>query len=235
MTVTSLTKRLSLIAGVYTLVLGSLAQAAEPSYCHIDNLEGRSVEYQRRAGAPNRFYAFQLGSVKVAGMAVGESDSDDVAAVAMALGRGLGSRQNYCTWYVNDGNPEARRRFNWHYLPKPSGSNYDATGDRWMDIVGDEFDHAALNFVDCAVDYGYLAMGCDGMKHRGPTLFAMMLAYSGCTPEHAAEVANRLWGNNGIKTEMRVALARRARALAEAHPDQAARLRAAFGQKRPLF
>ncbi len=52
-------------------------------------------------------------------------------------------------------------------------------------------------------------MGCDEMKHRGPTAFAMFLSFEGCSPEHSVEIANRLWGENGVSAATRQTVARK--------------------------
>ena len=98
-----------------------------------------------------------------------------------------------------------------------------------MKILGNEFDLAPINFVSCAAEAGYIAIGCDGMKHRGPTVMAMLLAYSGCTPDHAATIATQIWGNNGITTQMRSAISKRAAELATSHPSALAKLKAIMG------
>ena len=62
------------------------------------------------------------------------------------------------------------------------------------------------------------------MKHRGPTAFGMVLAALGCSPEHAAEIVNRLWGLNDIPAENRLAAIRRAYDSGARQPELRARL-----------
>jgi hypothetical protein len=73
-------------------------------------------------------------------------------------------------------------------------------------------------------------MGCDGQKHRGPGVFAALLAYSGCMPDHAAAIAYQVWGLNGVPWQTRQAIAEAAAARAQAEPAQSARLRELFSR-----
>ena len=82
-----------------------------------------------------------------------------------------------------------------------------------------------MSFVSCAIDHGYIAMGCDGMKHRGPSVFAMLLAYSGCSAKNAATIANKLWGLNFVKEATREAIAEKAFEMGQRQPQMRAALR----------
>jgi hypothetical protein len=72
--------------------------------------------------------------------------------------------------------------------------------------------------VECAVDQGYLAVGCDGMKHRGPSVFAMFLAYSGCEAKNAAKIANKIWGLDTVPENTRLGIAKAGYELGNANP-----------------
>lgn len=201
---------------------GSSAMA-EPAYCDPAQFKKFEVKYNGRR--PSNLHVYKLGRLTLAGMAVGNSNTTDVIDLAQASSK-TNVSDKFCTWYFNDGNPTAARAFNWHFVPRPTGSDYNKTGDTYMKALGTQFDQASTSFASCAVNSGYLAMGCDGMKHRGPSVFAMFLAYAGCTADHAATIATNIWGNNGITTEMRKALAQRAADVAAANPSIARQLQA---------
>jgi hypothetical protein len=179
-------------------------------------------------------HAFHLGDVTLVGLAVGESKPDSVASLATSLATSLTPDQDSCTFYYNDGNDEASARFNHYNLPKPIGDDFVGMTAQYTQIISKIFDTATPSFLSCANTAHYIAMGCDGMKHRGPTVFAATLAYSGCSPQHATDIVDSIWGTNGIKPEMRVAITTWAASVGAAHPTESAQLRAHFlGQPPP--
>jgi hypothetical protein len=139
----------------------------------------------------------------------------------------VGYPQGYCTWYVNDANPVAAYAFNFHPLPHPTAES-EKIAEIYITEMASSFHQDKTSFLSCAEQFGYLGLGCDGMMHRGPTLFAMLLSYAGCSPEHSTEIANRIWGENGVPSKTRIAAAKRAAELAEANPRESGRLRKLF-------
>jgi hypothetical protein len=206
---------------IFFSFVGSFAMAAEPSYCDPANFKNLEVKYTSKS-KPSNLHVYKIGGLTLAGMAVGNSKLQDVIDLAQTYSS-AGAADKYCTWYLNDGNSQASKAFAWHYVPRPTGSDLKGMGNIYMNALGEDFDQANVSFVSCAVNQGYVGMGCDGMKHRGPSVFAMLLAYSGCSPEHAATIATQIWGNNGVTTEMRAELGRRA--IAGARPQFAEMLR----------
>ncbi len=200
----------------------------EPAYCLPSTFRAKEIPAPSFSGL-NRVHAFRLGNVTLVGLAVGESKVASVQSLATSFAPQMSRAEKSCTFYHNDGNDEAQVAFNWYPLPKPTGSDYAKRVGEFSRVLVDIFDTAPNDFVACAKNERYIAMGCDGMKHRGPTVFAATLAYSGCSPEHATLIVNSLWGSNGIKSEMRVAIAQWAKTIAAAHPAKASELRVAFG------
>lgn len=198
---------------------------AEPAYCDMQTFLSKEVKYN--GAAPSRLHVFKLGKIYLAGMAVGNSKPSDVKGVSATYSNSTNA-DKFCTWYLNDGNQEAANLFNWRNLPRPSGSDYSGMSAQYMTTLGDQFDEASTNMVSCAVNHGYIGLGCDGMKHRGPTVLPMVLAYSGCSPAKAVAISNKLWGENGISVQMREAIAQKAYDLGVKHPDASKSLREAM-------
>ncbi len=208
----------AVLGSIGTSPLAQAANALEPAFCNPATFSKYEVKYSGKA--PERLHVYKIGQLTLAGMAVGNSNVSDVIGVAKKYST-AGTRDKYCTWYLNDGNKEASQEFDYNPLPKPTGSQYDSMSKKWMSIVGDEFDQEALSFVSCAEDFKYIGMGCDGQKHRGPTVFGMLLSYAGCSPANSVAIVNKIWGENGITPQMRKALAQKGADLALAHPQKA--------------
>lgn len=204
---------LSIIAGLTatSAQAGEPSRAAEPAYCNPATFKNYEVKYT--GPNPVRFHSYKIGKLILAGMGVGQSKAQDVANVALSADPTTKS-EHYCTWYFNDGNTEAQKAFRWIDLPKPSGSNTTAMTKSWLGLLAKEFSETPTSFVSCAVKHGYIGQGCNGMKHRGPSVHAMILAYAGCSPQNATKIANQVWGENGIGVPMREALAKAASDLA---------------------
>ena len=83
-------------------------------------------------------------------------------------------------------------------------------------------------FLSCLEESKYLAIGCHGMLHRGPSAFAMILAFSGCSPAHSLEIVNHLWGLNGVKYEVRNAIAEAGYELGEIFGTEPLKFQKAF-------
>jgi hypothetical protein len=198
------------------------ANATQPAFCEPSNFKKFEVQYNAKQ-KPQNLHVYKIGGLTLAGLAVGHSQVSDVVALAQTFSS-AGASENYCTWYLNDGNKDAQKAFVWNYVPRPTGSNYQDMGSIYLKALGDDFDQNNISFLSCALSHGYIAMGCDGMRHRGPSVFAMLLAYAGCSPEHAAQIATEIWGSNGIKLQMRTELARLAADIGAANPELVQRL-----------
>jgi hypothetical protein len=209
-------------------LFSTAAFADEPSYCN--PTEFYKHEISGANGTINgiqRLHMYQLGKVKVAGLAVGASMTESVKALSDKYSSS-DVREKYCTWYFNVGNHDAKMTFNWHYVPNPTHISPAEASQIFIKSLASSFDADSVSFVSCAERFNYLAMGCDEQRHRGPTAFGMMLAYSGCSPEHAAEIVNTLWGLNGIPAETRLAIIRAGGELGQSHQAGSQKLRALF-------
>jgi hypothetical protein len=158
---------------------------------------------------------------------VGESQQSRVRALAQQYSSAAGP-ELYCTWYVNRGNPEAANAFVFRYVPNPSALGAESAPAAYLDVLRGSLLDDPEGFLGCAADHGYIAVGCDGMRHRGPTAFGMVLAFSGCKPGHALQIVNDIWGLNGVPEGVRLAILRAAHELGRANPAESARLRDLF-------
>ena len=198
-----------------------LPPVAEPAFCAPETFLAHEIAGAGDAGI-ERLRAFRLGGVVLAGMAVG--DSDAAAVARLAEGHGATAADRYCTWYVNRGNREAERLFRQIYLPNPSSLRADEAAQVYGELFGPALTEGPDGLWQCLDEKGFLAVGCNGQKHRGPTAFGMILAALGCTPEHAAEIVNNLWGLNDVPVATRLAAIRRGYEIGARNPELRARL-----------
>lgn len=216
-----------LVAGVrpFCAGAGEIVAAAEPAYCNPAGFPQREIPVAAD-GLHNlqKLHAFRLGRVVVAGLAVGNSEAAAVRDLARRFSPAM-DEAHWCTWYVNNGNAEAARSFNFHYVPNPAWLSEETAPRAYLEALGSSFADDPESLLSCAKDHGYVALGCDGMMHRGPTLYGMLLAYSGCRPENAAQIVNAIWGLNGVSPDVRLAIIRASYDFGRAHPEQSARLR----------
>ena len=66
---------------------------------------------------------------------------------------------------------------------------------------------AKRHMIDTLERTQYFAEGCDSQKHRGPSYFAMLLAFGGCSAREATDVANAIWKLNGVPGDFRLEIA----------------------------
>lgn len=203
----------------------------EPAYC--DPEVFRHLEVPMPSAEASRLHAFRIGAVTLAGMAVGNSRVEAVEDVARELST-AGPDEKYCTWYYNVRNPEAARVFNHHpVLASPIQMRPAEATETFLQVVAPSFDQGEISVISCVERFGYVALGCDAQQHRGPTAFAMLLAFSGCTPEHAVAIVDGLWGLNGVPLEVRTAVARAGYDLGQQRPESRRRLQAKLTQPAP--
>ena len=159
-------------------------------------------------------------------MAVGDSEISFVDSIAERLAQVPRSEKS-CTWYMNKGNPDAEALFNHAYVPGPfPWTSKEKVADEYLEKIAPHFAENDINIVNCARKYNYVAFGCNGQKHRGPSTFAMFLAVAGCEPKNTAAIAKRIWGSNHVSSEHRTEISQRGRQLALANPAIRANLQA---------
>lgn len=208
------------LVGAFALMLSSVFAHAstEPRFCDPAKIQ----EYERANNIPHlkRIHVYQFGQLTLAGLAVGDSDYRYVQSLARQYGV---NDEKSCTWYFNTGNAQAAQAFNSYPLPAPWLAS-PSIAKKYEQILEGSFDRAPSNMLTCARTQHYLAMGCDGMKHRGPSVFAAVLAYAGCTPQHAMQIANKIWGSNFVAHGTREAIAAVGAKYAQENPQGAAEL-----------
>lgn len=193
------------LLAVVALFAISSAHADEPAYCTPSEFFKHEISNTYKK--VKRLRTFKLGDATIAGLAVGNSKAADIIKMAEGLGK-TNAADNYCIWYLNEGDGEAERTFSHVYVPNPRTLSEKESYDVYLEKLGAEFGAKALSFVSCIEKYNFVGMGCNGQKHRGPTVFGMLLAYSGCTPEHSAEIVNTLWDLNGVPAKNRLSAIR---------------------------
>lgn len=203
------------------------SQPVEPAYCNPSEF----IKYEIRTPMANvvtRLATFKLGRVVFAGMGVGASRVEDVSRLAQSVNRNLDINQGFCTWFINDENPAAERTFNHTYVRNPAKMGPTEAARNFSEVLGSSFTNRTPSFVSCAERYGYLGIGCFGQKHRGPSAFGMILAFSGCSPESASAIVNRLWGLNDVRYEVRHAIIQEGARLGVLYPEYRAKLQSLF-------
>ncbi|MBC7466831.1 MAG: hypothetical protein H7256_12640 [Bdellovibrio sp.] len=215
--------RLSIL--LFTVMTSSYSFAAEPSYCNPKVFFSKEVKMSSRI---KRAHVYKLGDTLLMGAAVGESDTNDLIQFESTHSNAAASNK-YCTWYLNEGNSEAEQSFTHIYLNNPKGLTTVSGPAEYGSKLKETFANGPVNFLKCATDHNYIAMGCNGQKHRGPTAFGMLLAFSGCSVENAANIVNTTWGLNGVQAEVRAAIIAEGQRLGDADPEARRRLQQAFG------
>ncbi len=206
------------------LLLGQWVWAAEPNYCTLAELS--KLEIKAPVSGLDKAHIYKIGNVTIAGLAVGSSGVDSVKKLAQYYSSAT-AQEGYCTWYHNDNSKEAEKAFNWKYVPRPNKVPSQAVKE-YMSVLTDEFLKSTPSFLSCFNDRGYVAMGCQGMAHRGPVVFGMILSFSGCSAENTAAIIAKLWGLNGTKPESRLAILQAAHDLGVQHPAESKRLQDLF-------
>ncbi|AZZ36367.1 hypothetical protein CIK05_06030 [Bdellovibrio sp. qaytius] len=198
----------------------------EPDYCNPKVFYSKEIKTNN--SKLERAHMYQLGQTKVMGVGVGDSKAQDLVNMASQQSTATAS-DKYCTWYFNEGNSQAESLFTHKYVPNPSGLSPATAAKKYNEALKDEFANSVPSFLSCAQNHKYIAMGCNGQKHRGPGVFGMMLAFSGCSPQNAATIVNTVWGLNGVDAATRLAIIAEGQKLGDADPEARARLQQAFG------
>lgn len=220
---------MSLRLGVLLLAVSissSYAFAVEPSYCDPKAFFAKEVKFNNKI---ERAHVYKLGDMLLMGAAIGNSKAKDLIKFETEHSDATAA-DKYCTWYFNEGDGEAEEMFTHIYLNNPSRLTTVTGPAEYSSKLKDVFANASVNFMKCATDHKYIALGCNGQKHRGPTVFGMLLAFSGCSPQNAATIVNTTWGLNGVKPEVRAAIIAEGKRLGDADPEARRRLQNAFGR-----
>ncbi|MBC7753232.1 MAG: hypothetical protein H7Z71_03270 [Moraxellaceae bacterium] len=199
-------------------------QALEPAYCEPQNFMSKEVD-------PNnsilRDRAFKLGQVMIVGGAIGYSRTEKVIEFVENYSDAT-AEDKYCTWYYNDGNDDASAVFNHYYVTNPKKLTVTSGPIEYRQVLKDQFAKSKTSFLSCLEKHKILVMGCNGQMHRGPTVFGMMLSYSGCSSKNSLAIVNHLWGKNGVKSEVRQAIIEEGYKLGNEDPQARLRMQKAF-------
>ncbi len=186
----------------------------EPLYCDYDNF--KKYEVERPDNGVERAHVYQLGQLTLVGLAVGDSPVAATQELAAQYGT-FAPEERDCTWYFNDGSDEAAEAFHQQYVPSPV-LQFSSIAKKYRTVLSTSFATDPVSFLSCATKHHYIAMGCDGMRHRGPSVFAMLLAFSGCSAKNATKIANKVWGINFVFPSTRRAIAQVGYDIGEANP-----------------
>ena len=214
----------------------------EPEYCNLVHFSRHEIYSFRKNKKLVRARGFKLGDVVFVGLSVGRSDVDELIQLAEAYDQGEDIQiKKYCTWYLHAPtlNPIylansllAKSRFNYTPIDKnPRDLVSSEAVSEVMQAVKSSFIEQAPSFVSCLVKNKYLAVGCQGMMHRGPTVFGAILAFSGCSPQNSAAIVNRVWGLNGVAPEVRLAVIEAAHVYGLVHPTESQAISNLLSQK----
>ncbi len=197
--------------------------STEPLYCNPKTFKLFHTPDQERPLLWRQF-RIKIGQVSFHGLGVGSSSASQLKSLAEESQ--VPAEKKSCTWYFNNfrsfWDERARTEFNWSYVDRnakvaPAGKSIaEATGDLYLEKIGPSFSLNTNNFLNCMAEERYLALGCAGMEHRGPGVFAMLLSYLGCSPKNSVAIVNSIWGANGIPLENRLEIAKRGAQLSKA-------------------
>jgi len=212
---------------------------SEPSYCdpaRFDEAEiPVEVKGKGKISGLVRAHAFRLGKVTLVGLGVGDSPVKEVIELSQRLAPG-NKAPHSCTWYLNHAKSEtdlnrklaASTFVHRDIVKSPVLLTEEEASSSFMKVLSSSFDQDTVNFISCAAEQHYLAIGCNEMMHRGPTVFGMILALSGCTPAHALEIADQIWGLNQVKRKVRLAVIQKAFELGQDRKESRKQLSKAF-------
>jgi hypothetical protein len=205
--------------------LSQVTLAQEPAYCDPKTFLSKEVDPHEKIW---RDRAFRLGDVLLIGGALGYSRSKKVVEFVEDYSN-ADSSDKYCTWYLNQRNDHAADKFNYFPLPHPKNLTVETGPQEFGSILKDQFSKSKTSFLSCIEKHKFLLMGCDGQMHRGPSVFGMMLSFSGCSAANSAKIVNGLWGLNGVKPEVRLAIIEEGRKFGDQDPQARRRMQKAFG------
>lgn len=199
--------------------------ADEPAYCEPEVFFKKEIATQSGIW---RSHTFQFGDVILLGGAIGYSLPFKVTAFAEENST-ASSAEKYCTWYYNEGNDFASTLFSHAYVSNPQNVTVVTGPQEYREVLKDQFAKVNTNFLSCLENHKYLAMGCNGQMHRGPTVFGMLLSFSGCSSKNSLAIVNKLWGANGVKPEVRQAIIEEGYKLGNEDPEARQRMQKALG------
>jgi len=193
---------------LFATLFNATIHASEPAYCSPEKFAKLEVPSPLTGAVNNgliRMRSFKVGATTLVGVAVGDSKTPSTQKLATTFSGPDVAQDRYCTWYFATSNKTALKSFISHPIQNPFSISGNEAAQVFMSAIESSFfDDGDLSFIGCAQKQHYIAMGCTEQRHRGPTVFAMMLAFSGCTPEHAFAIVDAAWGLNGLNPIVRM-------------------------------
>jgi hypothetical protein len=216
----------SILISILSLtVLSQAALALEPAYCNPKTFFSKEFDPRDKIV---RDHSFRMGDVILVGGAIGLSRTKNVIKFVEEYSN-ADVNEKYCTWYFNDGANSAEKAFHHFYVNHPKKLTTVTGPAEYRAVLKDQFAKAPTSFLSCMEKEKILVMGCDGQMHRGPTVFGMLLSYSGCSPTNANAIVNKAWGLNGVPPEVRLAIIQEGYKLGSEDPQARLRMQRAFG------
>lgn len=173
---------------------------AQPNYCDIANFKKNEIEFNKKN--LKNLHVFKFRKLLLIGLGIGDSNTESVIELVKFYAV-VSKKEKYCSFYLNRGNTKASDSFNHYPVPNPKKNNFKKVEKSYEDSFSEIL--SSNNLYAC-LEKGIIAMGCNSMEHRGPTVFGMLLSFSGCSPEKAAEIVNKIWGLNGVPESKRLDL-----------------------------
>jgi hypothetical protein len=215
-----------ILTSLLVLLVSARAKASEPVFCSVEYFK----QHELPTNAPNtkRLRCFQIGKLKLCGMAVGSSESDPYEMASLSPAP---ESAKYCTWYFNSGDELKQQLFHHVHLVGPymSWSPF-ITRDDIADDYERKLNPQLSMMLSCVEKYGYKGWGCNGQRHRGPSEFAWFLGVVGCSPEVAERIAFYKWHLNGVKRSTRLEIAKRGYELGHKYPEYRTRFQKVMGE-----
>jgi hypothetical protein len=194
---------------------------AEPAYCRefaeggAPDITGTLDSRLRDKFNTKKTRLFELGKTRILTLPICKSGRTPADLRAIAASAQVGSGQplapDACTFNLTEDcedDPRGRPPFSSYSLKKPSkkfnGENGRERREEFFNTILPAFKGQGATFLKCARQ-GFIALGCGGMVHRGPTVVGMLLAYSGCRPESALKATRAYWGDD-VNDETRLTL-----------------------------
>ena len=231
---------LSVMLLFQTGLVDAASKVSEPAFCNPAAFDEKEIQIKPKAEEQDpalfRAHGFRLGKVTLVGVGVGNSKAESLIELSNKYSATSGKSKRYCTWYLNRPRGEgdtnrikATETFIQKDIPAdPREVSAKEAESAFIKVLDPVFDRDAISFLSCAEEQKYLALGCNNMMHRGPTVFGMLLAFAGCKAEHALEITNQVWGLNGVPRKVRMAAIRKAYDLGNVRPATRKRLKDLF-------
>ena len=212
---------------IFCLCQAFAIQNVEPAWCK----PGHFAKLESLRDAENRTHVFKVGELVIAGLPIGNLQIETTVALAEKYSP-VDSSDKYCTWFLGDQGTDRDIFFRAHHIEDNHSLNDPWIKDQYFSQLKSSFGSGPESFLYCAEKKHYIGIGCDQMHNRGPTTFAMLLAFAGCTPKHAWKITFDQWGAWSLFPFVRYQLIQKAYGLGNNRPDDRYRLQQVMGEQK---